>query len=86
MISENFKTSWQKIDAVEKCKHIKDFAVNMNNTHKRMMKATQAEVDFGFNRSGVRGGKFTTLNANSQKATSSYLGLVEELKYMISYL
>lgn len=86
MILENFKIWWNIIDDAEKCKHIKNFAINMNNTHKRMVKATKAEIDFGPNRRGSRGGRFTTLNATSQRATSAYLELVDELKYMIKLL
>jgi hypothetical protein len=48
MVSEKFKTWWLKYDDVEKCKYIKEFAVNTNNAHKKMVNATRREMEFGF--------------------------------------
>jgi hypothetical protein len=85
-ISVKYKEWFAKYDDVEKCKLIKDKAMKVNNNHKKMVNATRREMEYGFNRVGVRGGKFTSLVANSQNATQTYLRTVEELKYMVATL
>lgn len=47
---------------------------------KRKDKAAKAELDYGFNIIGLRGGKFTSLNAHSQRCTKSYLESIEMMK------
>lgn len=83
MITENFKTWWRKYDDVEKCRLIKEKAYQVNRYHKLLVKAQFAEHAYGFNRSGTRGGKFTTLVSRTQNATDRYLVALEELKYMV---
>lgn len=51
-----------------------------------MDKASKAELDYGFNRIGVRGGKFTSLNAKAGNCAKMYYGCEEELKLMIKLL
>ena len=65
-ISERFKTWWNKYDDVEKCRLIKDKAIEVNSNHKRMVKASNAEFQYTGSRTGVRGGKHTTLSARAQ--------------------
>lgn len=85
-ISEKLKTWWEKHDDVEKCKLVKDKAMEVNSNHKKMMKASNAEFNFTGCRTGVRGGKRTSLTARSQVAIEFYHRSVDELKYMVSTL
>lgn len=85
-ISERFKTLWRSQDDVNRCELIKNTAISVNRQHKKMIISNKAELEYGFNRTGIRGGKFTTLNANSQNTTRIYLELLEQLKYMVSTL
>ena len=85
-ISEKFKTWWRKYDDVEKCRLIKEKAMEVNGNHKKMVKASNAEFQYTGCRTGVRGGKRTTLSANSQTATEFYFRSADELKYMVASL
>jgi len=84
MISDKLKEWWRKYDDVEKCRLIKEKATILNNHHKRMVNSTRAEMQYGFNRVGIRGGKFTSLSAKAQNNTRMYLDCLEEFKYMAS--
>lgn len=84
MISEKLKEWWRKYDDVEKCRLIKEKSIILNNYHKKMVKSTDAEYKSGFNRVGIRGGKFTSLSAKAQNNTRMYLDCLEEFKYMAS--
>lgn len=82
MISDKFKDWWRKHDDVEKLKLISKKAIELKSISLRRKKALDAELDFGLNRTGLRGGKFTSLSAKSQNLTKCYLDAIEELKYM----
>lgn len=86
MISDKFKEWWRKYDDVEKLKLISKKAIELKNISLRQKKALDAELDFGLNRTGLRGGKFTSLIAKSQNLTKLYLDTYDELKYMVSTL
>ena len=83
-ISEKFKTWWRKYDDVEKCRLIKEKAMEVNSNHKKMVKASNTEFQYSGCRTGVRGGKRTTLAANSQALIELYYRSVDELKYMVA--
>lgn len=51
-----------------------------------MEKATKSELEYGFNRVGIRGGKFTSLNAKADNCARMYDGCVEALKLMVKLL
>ncbi len=85
-VSEKFKQWWRSQDDVERCRLIKDKAIEVNNNHKKRVRALDQEMAYGFNRTGPRGGRFTRLVANSQNATEAYLRSVDELQYMVSTL
>ena len=86
MINDKFRTWWATRDDVERCKLIKDKSIEVNRNHKSMDKANKAVLGSNSSRSGVSGGKFTTLQANLHRHTKSYLDSIEELKYMVSRL
>lgn len=86
MISKRYMDWWQSNILADKIRIIKDKAIEVNKAHKRMLKANHREMEYGLNRTGLRGGKFTTLAANSQRITESYLDAIEELKYMVKTL
>jgi len=86
MIPENFKKWFVEQSEEEKHKLIKNKSIDVNRTYKRMVNAINKELENGFNRVGIRGGKQTSLNANTQKITETYLYLLEQLKYMVSVL
>lgn len=85
-ISDKFKDWWRKYDDVEKLRLIKDKAIEVNNNHKKMIIASNAEFQYTGCRTGIRGGKKTTLSANSQTKTEVFLKSFEEFKYMVSTL
>ena len=49
-------------------------------------KATKAELEYGFNRIGIRGGKFTSLNAKADNCARMYDGCEDALKLMVKLL
>lgn len=86
MISDKYKEWWRKYDDVEKFKLISKKAIECKNLALRREKALKAELDFGFNRTGKRGGKFTSLNAKSLNITKLFLNAEEELRFMVNHL
>lgn len=82
-VTDNFKDWWRKYDDVEKCRMIKDKAIALNRLHKSMVIANSAVHAYGLNRTGIRGGKFTTLEARSMNISHEYICAVDELKWMI---
>jgi hypothetical protein len=85
-VSEKFRLWWAKYDDVEKCRLVKDKSIELNKKHKSMVKASDSEFRHTGHRTGIRGGKLTTLSARAQNATESYLNALDELKYMIATL
>ncbi len=73
-------------EKTEKTDSIKKFAIRLNSLKKSLDKATKAELEYGFNRIGIRGGKFTSLNAKADNCARMYQQCEEELKYMIRAL
>jgi len=85
-VSDRYKEWWRKYDDVEKCKLIKDKAMQLNKNHQKMVKASNSEMQHNGARTGLRGGKITTLQANTQRATKTYLDSLDEFKYMVATL
>lgn len=85
-ISEKFKEWWVKCGDVERCRLIKDKGIEVNRNHIKMIKASNAELAYTGCRTGIRGGKKTSLAAKSQISTEIYLRSLDELKYMVSTL
>lgn len=82
-IKQKFIDWWRTRDDVDKCERIKNKAIEVNNAHKKMVKASKREAEYNGSRTGIRGGTFTTITVNAQRATESYLNSLEELKYMV---
>ena len=85
-VLDQFKEWYRKYDDIERCRLVKEKSIQVNNAQKSMSKAVRAEYLSPAQRTGVRGGKFTTLVVRSQKATEKYLRLLDELKYMVAVL
>lgn len=85
-VSESFKDWWRKYDDVERCRLIKDKAIELNQSHKALVRALDATHKFGNNRTGVRGGRSTSLQAQLDKTTKRWLDLTIQLKYMVATL
>ena len=85
-VSEKFKEWWRKYDDSERCRLIKEKAIEVEKLYKRMIKANEASLKYGFNRKGIRGGRFTTLEATCDKAAKVYVDTINDLKYMIATL
>jgi len=81
-----FKDWFESQDKTSKTDSIKKFAIRLNSLKKSLDKATKAELEYGFNRIGIRGGKFTSLNAKADNCARMYVQCEEELKYMIRNL
>jgi len=82
-VDDRFKGWFKNQSDLEKIDIIKKYSSRLLALKKQLDKATKAELDYGFNRIGVRGGKFTTLNAKSDNCARMYVDCLEELKYMI---
>lgn len=85
-IDRKFKDWFQNQSQLEKTDSIKKFAIRLHNLRKSLDKATKAELEYGFNRVGIRGGKFTSLNAKSDNCARMYMQCEDELTYMINNL
>jgi len=81
-----FKDWFSDQDKTSKTDSIKKFAIRLNSLKKSLDKATKAELEYGFNRIGIRGGKFTSLNAKADNCARMYQQCEDELKYMIRNL
>lgn len=84
MVSEKYKQWWGDQPFEKKPELIKNKALELNRIHKSLRKATKAEMDFGFNRTGPRGGRFTSLNAKSERYAKSYHDCADQLKFMVA--
>ncbi len=85
-IDVRFKDWFESQDSLSKTDSIKKFSIRLHNLKKSMDKATKSELEYGFNRVGIRGGKFTSLNAKACNCTRMYLACELELKYMVKNL
>jgi hypothetical protein len=65
---------------------IKDQAIVVNNAHKKMVNANSAVMAYGNNRIGIRGGRFTTLQAKAEIVARNWINETEKLKYMVRSL
>ena len=81
-----FREWFDNQDKASQTDSIKKFAIRLNKLKKSLDKATKAELDYGFNRIGIRGGKFTSLNAKADNCAKMYSQCEDELKYMVKNL
>ena len=86
MVSERLKKYWSTLGIGEQHRLLKEQTNNVYKAYVQMENASQKEFDHGLNRTGIRGGKLTTIIANTQKKSEIYYSLLEELKYMTSQL
>lgn len=81
-VNYKFAEWFLNLTELEKTDNIKKFAIRLSSLRKSLDKATKAELDYGFNRIGIRGGKFTSLNAKADNCARMYEQCKFELKYM----
>ena len=74
------------LDKTTQIEEIKKYSIRLHSLKKSLDKATKSELDYGFNRVGIRGGKFTSLNAKSDNCARMYFQCEEELKYIVKIL
>lgn len=74
------------LDKATQIEQIKKHSIRLCSLKKSLDKATKSELEYGFNRTGVRGGKFTSLNAKSDNCARMYDGCEEALKLMVKLL
>ena len=86
MNSEKLKEWFLSLDKTTQIQHIKKTSIRLCYLKKTMDKANSAELAYGFNRIGIRGGKFTSLNAKSSNCARMYYSCEDELKIMIKLL
>lgn len=70
----------EPLSDLEKLTFLRDSVNSTIRNLKSKEKATKAEYEFGFNRVGVRGGKYTSLEAKSMNTTKAYLDGVDLIK------
>lgn len=85
-VSIKFKEWFEAQSRTEKTDSIKNHAIRLNSLKKAQDKAVANEIAYGFNRVGIRGGKFTSLNAKADNCARMYDSFECELKYMINRL
>lgn len=86
MSVKEFEFWFNSFDDEKKINQIKSKAIEVNNNFKIMQKHLSNEINGNNNRIGARGGKFTSLVCNSQRATETYLDSVNMLKTMTKLL
>lgn len=86
MNADRFSQFWSKLNEQEKCEIVAKQAKIVNQNHKKMIKAVESEFQYTGSRTGIRGGKATTLTANAQVATTMYYKSVDDLKQMTAKL
>lgn len=86
MNSEKLTEWFLSLDKATQIEQIKKHSIQLHSYKKSMEKATKAELEYGFNRVGVRGGKFTSLNAKADNCARMYDGCEEALKLMVKLL
>lgn len=86
MNSEKLKEWFLSLDKTTQIQEVKKMSIHLCSLKKSMDKSTKAEFEYGFNRTGIRGGKFTSLNAKSQNNTRMYLDCEDSLKLIVKLL
>lgn len=86
MNSEKLTEWFLSLDKTTQIEQIKKMSIRLYSLKKTMDKSTKAEFEYGFNRIGIRGGKFTSLNAKAQNNTRMYLDCEDSLKLIIKLL
>jgi len=84
--SEKLTEWFLSLDKATQIETIKKFSIRLCSLKKSMDKATKAEYEYGFNRIGIRGGKFTSLNAKASNCARMYYDQEESLKLIIQLL
>ena len=82
MLNERYKKWFRALAHSEKLVAIKDKAIAVNKSYKKLMRASDAEYSYKGSRTGIRGGKKTTLSSNTSRASQEYNELIDELRYM----
>jgi len=84
---ESAFVSWFKSkDKASQVEAVKQYSIRLHSLKKSMDKSVKAEYEYGFNRIGIRGGKFTTLNAKASNCTKMYFQCEDELKQIVKLL
>lgn len=86
MNSEKLKEWFLSLDKATQIEEVKKHSIILNRLKKSLDKATKAELDYGFNRVGIRGGKFTSLNAKASNCARMYYDCEESLKFIVNLL
>ena len=86
MLNDRYKKWYESLDYSEKHAAIKDKAIELNKNHKKVNKASDTEFCFNGCRTGIRGGRMTTLQANTARASKAYNDSRYELEYMVTHL
>lgn len=79
-MDQKLKDHVNTLNDLDKLILLKDTVNSAIRCFKAKEKSQKAEYEYGFNRVGVRGGKFTTLAANSQRNAESYFKSLEMVK------
>jgi UV DNA damage repair endonuclease len=90
-VSNQFKEWYRKYDDSEKCRLVKEKSIQVNNAHKRFVKALKAEqnsssVRVAKQHSNGHGGKMASLSTQTSRTAKTYQDLSDELKYMVAVL
>lgn len=86
MNSDKLKEWFLSLDKTTHVEQIKKHSIRLHSLKKSLDKATKAEYEYGFNRIGIRGGKFTSLNAKADSCARMYSDCEESLKLIVKLL
>lgn len=86
MNNDKLKEWFLSLDKIAQLQEIKKMSIRLCSLKKSLDKAIKSELEYGFNRIGIRGGKFTSLNAKSDNCARMYFQCQEDFKFIVRLL
>ena len=85
-MNDKYKEWWNSLSDIKKHNHFRKQANELYKAYNQFLLALKKSADYGNNRVGIRGGRFTTLMAKTENKSKLYYDLLEELNYIIKQL
>ena len=86
MISHKFKDWWHTQTDIEQHAYFRKKAIELHKAYNEFLLASKKSIEYSNNRTGLRGGRFTTLIAKIENKSKIHSDLLEELNYIIKRL
>jgi hypothetical protein len=85
-MSDQLKKHLESLDDLEILVLLRNTVNACIRDYKKKENAVKAEVDYGFNRKGVRGGKYTTLDAQTVRYSAAYSDDISLIKEIVRHI